>query len=218
MAIVVGVPVTVFLERHLRALWARVIHGRIDAPLVFNDFRLLSTLAAEVVMAVALLWWLGRRGWRTNELLGKLTLRDLVSGAALWCTTFAIVRGTYLMLGTFAPGLFQAAREAPLQGELSWPVYLAALAINPIFEEMLWLGYAIPTLTRQAGLGIAVIVSIGLRAAVHFPQGAWAVTYVLPVGLVWTAYFLWRQRLWPVVVAHIINNAFGLGNFVGTST
>jgi membrane protease YdiL (CAAX protease family) len=58
-------------------------------------------------------------------------------------------------------------------------------------------------------------VSIGLRVAVHGNQGLLAATSILPVGVVWTTYYVRSRRLWPVVVAHVINNAIGLSAFVG---
>jgi len=213
-AIVLGIPVIVFLEYHLRAIWAQEAHGQPVAEVMYSDVRLLRTLGWEVVMAGALLWWLSRRGWRPARVLGMPNLRDVLRGAVLWCATFAVVRCTNLLLAAVAPGLYNTTHDAPLQGALSWPVYLAALAINPIFEEMLWLGYAVPALGRAAGIRVAALVSVGLRVAVHVPQGGWALVSVLPLAAVWTGYFLWQRRLWPVVVAHVINNAFGLGEFV----
>jgi membrane protease YdiL (CAAX protease family) len=212
--IVLGLPTFAFLERHLRALWTQSGEGRLGSPLVFDDADLLTTLAVEVAFGAILLWWLARRGWRVAPTLGRATPRDLLRGAFLWCATFAIVRTVNLLLAASVPQVYQAAHDAPLQGTLSWWVYLAALAINPVFEEVLWLGYAVPTLGRVMGIGLGALVSIGLRVAVHLPQGTPAFTSILPVAVVWTAYFLWQRRLWPVVIAHVINSAFGLGDVV----
>jgi len=72
-------------------------------------------------------------------------------------------------------------------------------------------------------------VSVGRPAFADVPRGTvlWIATFavttllslavstsILPVGVIWTSYFLWRRRLWPVVVAHIINNAIGLSAFL----
>jgi len=83
--------------------------------------------------------------------------------------------------------------------------------LNPIFEEFLWLGYAIPTLSARTGLSRAVAISLALRLSVHAYQGVAAFVGILPVGVVFTWYFARTGRLWPVIVAHAVMDAVPLG-------
>jgi membrane protease YdiL (CAAX protease family) len=135
----------------------------------------------------------------------------------LWIVTFGIGRLVVIALRALSPSAMAGSSAGPLQGELSWWAVGAALAINPLFEEVLWLGYAVPQLERRIGFYSALLISLALRTAVHYNQGALALISVLPVGLVFTLYYARWRRVWPVVVAHIIVNAFGLGAFISGS-
>lgn len=163
----------------------------------------------EVALAAVLLPWLARRGWRFRDEVGAPEWRDVLRGTALWTVVFAIGIGVASVAAAVLPVWFATADGTAVGGRLSWWLVGAALVINPLFEEVLWLGYAVPTLERVVGTPAAALVSLGLRGVVHWNQGAQALVGVVPVGVVYTAYFLRTRRLWPVVVAHVIVNAIG---------
>jgi membrane protease YdiL (CAAX protease family) len=201
-----------------RQIWRLVGGDGLQFKPAFTDSRVLFTFALEVGMAALLLAWLSQRGWNVRSQIGAPALGDLVRGAGLWLALFAT--GQLVRLGLYlgAPDLLVTTQSAPLTGTLSPWTLGAALLINPIFEEGLFLGYAVPTLERAIGLGAAVTVSIALRVLVHWNQGVHALVSVVPFALLLTAYFVWTRRLWPVVVAHVANNAIGLGAFVSSSS
>lgn len=210
--IVLGLPVSFFLGRQI---WRLVTGGGVALRPAFTDSRLLLTLGIELMLAAVLLTWLSRRGWRLLAQTGRPTLGDVARGIALWSALFIVGQVVRMGLYLIALNVLSATQAAPLSGALSWWTIGAALLINPVFEEVLFLGYAIPILERVGGLRLAVIVSVTLRVLVHWNQGAHALISVLPFALLFTAYFIRTRRVWPVVVGHIINNAFGLGAFVG---
>ena len=82
--------------------------------------------------------------------------------------------------------------------------------INPVFEEFLWIGYAIPAVGARYGLHIAIAVSIALRVAVHAYQGSLAFVTILPISLVFTWYSIRTSRLWPLIVAHVLADGLAL--------
>jgi uncharacterized protein len=49
-----------------------------------------------------------------------------------------------------------------------------------------------------------------LRAAAHTYQGVFAALTVIPVGVIFTWYYLRTGRLWPVVLAHSMQDALAL--------
>ncbi|MFN2564160.1 MAG: CPBP family intramembrane glutamic endopeptidase [Gemmatimonadaceae bacterium] len=108
------------------------------------------------------------------------------------------------------------AAELRFTGTVSAPVAIAGAIINPFFEEFLFLGYGI-TAVERFGLRTAIVVSVALRTAIHAYQGAMALVGILPMAIVFTLYYVRTRRLWPVIVAHIIMDALGLGALVGRS-
>ena len=214
-AIVLGLPVAVFLSRQI---WRLAGGGGLQFRPAFSDSSVLFTLVLEVGMAAVLLTWLSRRGWNVRAQIGAPSLGDFARGAGLWLVLFAT--GQFLRLALYfgAPDFLTVTQAAPLTGALSLWTLAGALLINPMFEEVLFLGYAVPTIERAASLRAAVAVSIALRVLVHWNQGVHALVSVLPFALVLTGYFVLTRRLWPVVVAHVANNALGLGAFLSGDT
>jgi membrane protease YdiL (CAAX protease family) len=96
-------------------------------------------------------------------------------------------------------------------------VILVLSILNAVFEEFLWLAYGVTALERRIGRTRACALSVGFRTAIHAYQGGLAIVGVLPVGLVFTAYYAMSRRVWPVIVAHALQDALVLGSVVAAS-
>ena len=204
ITLVMGIPTILFLSSSIR--WRLLHHGAV----VFTDARLLITLGLEAVFAAALLPYLLRRGWNPLAVSPGPEGRDIVRGLLLWVAILVALYFSVLTLYMFVPDTLAFLRERQFTGNISPIVVVAASLLNPIFEEFLWLGYAIPAITSRLGLGFACVISILLRVSVHLYQGKLAFISVLPIAIVLTVYFARTGRLWPTVVAHVIIDALGL--------
>lgn len=204
LALVLGVPTILFLSSSIR--WRLLHHGGV----VFTDARLLLTLGLEAIFTAALLPYLIRRGWNPLTVSPPPEGRDIVRGLLLWVAILFALYLSVLTLYMFVPDALGFLQARQFTGNVSPAVVVAASLLNPIFEEFLWLGYAIPAITSRLGLGFACVISILLRVSVHLYQGKLAFISVLPIAIVLTAYFARTRRLWPTVVAHVIIDALGL--------
>lgn len=177
-----------------------------------NDFgqqRLLRTVAAEIVVVFLLAPWLAARGWSFRAIVGTPAPIDLWRGfllAALAYVVYFVTAIAWLMFVPGIGGLFRALH--PVGSAAGWVIVLVAV-VNPVVEELLWLGYGFTALQRY-GTRVAVVVSIALRLSLHLYQGWMAFFSVLPVAVVFTAYFAEKKRLLPVVVAHMLVDSIGL--------
>ncbi len=97
-----------------------------------------------------------------------------------------------------------------LGGEIGWPSWGDALRGVGLWVATFCAGRLVMLAT---GALAPAIVGIAKATPLH---GVLALLSVLPVALVFTAYFGRTRRLWPVVLAHVIVNAFGLSTFAGT--
>jgi membrane protease YdiL (CAAX protease family) len=210
IALVLGLPTALFLAASIAWLVRR------HSAVAFTDLRVGGTLFIEVVTAIALLPFLARRGSYPRMAAGAPEPRDVVRGVGVWLGSVAAYYVTFATVGLLAPAFAESLRAPRFSGALSAPVMVAATVLNPIFEEFLWLGYAVPALSSRVGRWAACGVSIALRVAVHAYQGPLALVAILPVALVLTGYFARTGRLWPVVVAHVIADAAGLLAFITT--
>lgn len=205
-----GLPTAVFLTASLRrlAFHAGMLH--------FDDARVSSTLVVEAALAVLLLPFLRRRGWRPTQVAGAPEPRDVLRGAGVWLTAMASYYVVWILFALSAPAWADAVRGQPPGGGVSAMVIVVVAVVNPLFEEFLWLGYGVPALGSRLGLRGACVVSLALRVAVHAYQGAMAIVGILPASAVLTWYYARTRRLWPVVVAHVIMDALGLATLAIT--
>jgi len=205
IALVLGPPIA------LSVASAIVWHLRRPGPIPFTDRNVLVSLGFQVLIAACLLPYLVRRGWKPLAVAGHPEPRDVARGIGLWLGLLACF---YLaLLGLFiAPPNFVAPLRArsPFTGALSPPVIVAAAVLDPIFEEFLLLGYAVPALGNRYGIRVASVATVALRVAAHAYQGRLAFIAILPVALVLTFYFVRTGRLWPVIVAHVVQDAIAL--------
>ncbi len=100
---------------------------------------------------------------------------------------------------------------------LTVPFIVHLSVINPIFEEVLEVGYFVHSL-RSYGMWAAVLASALFRAFLHMYQGVNGMLCIFVIGLIfgWT-YSKWRQ-LWPLVIAHALWDFFALLTFTHPHT
>lgn len=200
------------------ALWSAGFAWRAatgdDEPVRFTDATLAQTLVVEAVIAALLVPWLRRRGWSPGAIAGAPSPLDVLRGVGVWLGGLACYGLVATIVNLLAPDVLVALAAEPFQGAVA-PLTIVLVSLwNPVFEEFLWLGYAVPTLEPRLGLRAACLISIALRTAVHLYQGSAAFIGVLPLGLFLTWYYGRTRLLWPVVVAHVIWDALGLSQFV----
>ena len=204
MALVLGAPTVVFLSSSIR--WRLLHHGSV----VFTDARLLTTLGIEAVITATLLPFLLRRGWDPRSVTPPPESMDILRGLLVWVALILALYVSVLVTSAFVHDMVAFLKERQFTGHISPAVVVAASLLNPIFEEFLWLGYAIPAVGSRFGIGVACAVSIILRVSVHLYQGNLAFISVLPIAIVLTWYYVGTGRLWPTVVAHVIVDALGM--------
>ena len=161
MALVLGVPTIVFLSSSVR--W-RLLH---QGAVVFSDARLLMTLGIEAVLTAALLPYLWRRGWNPLSITPPPEGKDVMRGLLVWVALIISLYISVLVTSAFVPNMVAFLSARRFTGHISPAVVVAASLMNPIFEEFLWLCYAIPAVASRAGIAVACFVSIALRVSVH---------------------------------------------------
>jgi CAAX protease family protein len=169
--------------------------------------RVLISLGFELVAAALLGAMLLHRGWPLRRILA---FRPGDIGMAL--ALFGIVMLTALAFGVIAnvlttPAKMQADFRTSVHVSLG-VIPLVAL-INPIFEELLWLGYWFRRFESR-GIWLAGTISIALRTLAHLWKGPLGALTIVPIGFIFTAYYVQTRRLWPIVIAHAMMDSLSL--------
>lgn len=207
---VIGLVTPVVLSLISMAFWPE----RIGAPgvLVASSWRFASTAVVELLLIVTVGGWLWHRGWRPHRTATEpFSRRDVLRGLGVWLVAYLSYVIWAIVCGLIAPDLTLTALQTQYVGRPALPVILGLSGVNAIFEEFLWLGLGVAGL-RGAGVRVefAALISITLRVLVHVYQGPLALIGILPLAIVFTAYYVRTHRLWPVVVAHTFQDVLAL--------
>jgi uncharacterized protein len=193
-----------------------LVASRADADAVtFTDQHLLGVVFYEVLVAASLVPWLVMRGWSPRSVAGAPVPSDVAHGVAV---CLLVMVSTWLVWVTLiavnADAAHALANGAQFAGGASAAAIVLLSVLNPVFEEFLWLGYVVPSLTPKLGVLGACAVSVALRLSVHVYQGPSILVSILPGDIALTWYYARTRRLWPAVVAHVILDVVGLAGFL----
>lgn len=176
----------------------------------FTFTRILETIGWQCVVGSILATMLVWRGWPLKELLSFRGSADVLATAGVLIATLVAIALTVAIIA----GVFHASSDLRLLfiQKLTGVAILADVGlniVNPIFEELLWLGYWFRRFEGRSP-ALAWTVSLGLRCVAHLYKGLLGAATVLPLAAVFTAYYARTKRLWPPIVVHAILDAIAL--------
>ena len=201
-AVVLGVPVTF-------GLLVTLLRGP-AASLAFTTTRLTQTLASELGLGALLYLYVRRRGYGLMAWTVPFEPRDLLRGVPVWVYGLVASLIGWLLAWALSPEIAARLGNAGFSGLPSaWIIGLAS-PINATFEEYIWLGFAV-TVAGRRRYWPALAWSVLPRTLIHVYQGWNSVFFVAPLGI-WFFRYYWRTgRLWPVIVAHTLQDIVALG-------
>ena len=172
---------------------------------VDDDGSLLGLIVVECVFAALAAQFLAIRGWRLADFRFEVNWQTTFGAVALLLvlqvtealafSIWALVHGGQEILGS-------QDGSTEYISQVSFPVALLLSVVNPVFEEVFVVGYVIKALDRLGDAPLAIGTSAFIRVLYHLYQGAQAVVYILPMGLIFAfAYWRWRT-LWPLILVH----------------
>lgn len=165
---------------------------------------------APLALVILCFNWLSRRGRRPLWLnwadwqprVGVMTALRLGVGYAMVALLVAVGLGAFAdLLGWLPdkPGMLPTLKQ--------WPWLIVAILLAPVFEEFIFRAWLLERLTRVMRDWMALLVSTGAFAAIHFPSSAFEWLNLFLVGLVFGLLWLRTRSLIAVAVAHALFNA-----------
>lgn len=162
-----------------------------------------------VPLALYLLWlWRGRAGWAGMGFDRRRPLSDLGWGLAL--TTVIGLPGIGLYIGVRALGLNTTVSPANLEAHwYTFLIYLGLAAMNGALEEIVMIGYLFTRLRAARWSWVWIVTCSALiRGSYHLYQGFGGFIGNTLMGIIFGLFFLKTRRIWPLVGAHFLLDAF----------
>jgi membrane protease YdiL (CAAX protease family) len=141
-------------------------------------------------------------------------LRGLGLALVAWLAYLA----TWVATWAVTPAVIRAAVDAAsgIGGRPAWWAVLLTSLANPVAEEFLYLAFIARVLELESA-ALALSASTIARVLAHTYQGPFALVSILPLGLIFGAYYLRSHRIWPIVAAHAGMDILALGRLAGAA-
>ena len=178
---------------------------RRETVLLYDDRRLYTVAAIEIVAGTLAILILRARGWKRADFGLRVTMPLTILGMILFLGANIAIAGFFEVFRALSGTDPSLATEPVMRA--SWPAVLLLLAIDPLYEETFEVAYNVRAAESQ-GAAFAITLSALIRLGCHLYQGPIAPLTILPLGLIFAAvYWKWR-RVWPLAVAHAAGSYF----------
>jgi membrane protease YdiL (CAAX protease family) len=212
VSLVLGSTLGLFLLNSL--FWIARAHDR--TQLHFTTARIATGTAAE--LALIAFWRSRLRGrWTARMISARWRPSDALHAILLVLVTQLVYRLSFVAVAVVDRPLAVEIARYRVLGPLSLWIAVAAALVNPVFEEILYFGFTANLVRRRFGYRSALWSAVLIRLVMHAYQGPLALVAILPLGMIWTLYYLRTGRLWPIVVAHVIFDLAALGSIASKS-
>jgi len=172
---------------------------------------LVRLLVSELALGALIGYLLKLREWTPQRLGLQPSRSDILWGALLIAASYFAYYATWFAVASLWSGFARAVASTHLVAQgIPLPISVAVSVVNPVFEEVFVCGYVIAALKDRVGIAGAINVSMGIRLVCHLYQGPVGVVSIVPIGLVYAFYFARTGRLWPVILAHAVEDLLGL--------
>jgi membrane protease YdiL (CAAX protease family) len=183
----------------------------------FGKGHLYGVVILELILLPVVASVLYVRGWRAKDFpigIGKATtLLGVGLAVGAWLLDLVMAAGLQLLYPAMRAAFDGAEAYRPTNPPDFIAVYVLSV-INPVFEELIVVGYVLPALARRFELTAAVNTSVVIRCLYHLYQGIEALPFHLAYGLIQAYAYVRVGRLWPLIVGHALLDFFALLPYV----
>lgn len=180
-----------------------------SSSITISNNDILELLETEFLSFLVILWFLWVRGWRIQTFNITINIKLTLNGILLYigvclCSIFIFT----LFTSVLELDIFSLAHPLDYSALDRGTILLCSL-INPFFEEILVTGYIVKSLKTRQGFWFAIHTSIFVRLLCHLYMGPMVIVLIFPMGVLFAYSYARWDKLWPIIVAHIVADIMG---------
>ncbi len=154
-------------------------------------------------------WYiLKNRGYKLGDFNLQFSWNQIGYAFLLYYIIGIIVHSIRFILFEFDPFFYHVATtQVSSEQNQNLISIILILLLDPLQEEFFLNGYLFKRLEQYLRPSAIILISLTIRLSYHTYQGWTCLLFTLPFGLVVTLYYSKYKKLWPVILAHILNNS-----------
>ena len=197
----------------IRGIVSHLMH--VARPFPLGNGTVLWMVSYELLAFAVVLWIARVRGWSFKSFGLQVSWKWTGAGILLLIVVLVALTFQTVLFNLLNP---PNGKVEPLRnGGLTLPFVILLSVINPIFEELMEVGYFVHALKR-CGVWPAVLASAFFRAFLHGYAGFNLAAGVLLLGLIFGIAYAWWRQMWPLILAHAIIDFFALYRLIHTAS
>ena len=180
---------------------------RQETILLYDDRRLYTIVAIEVVASMFAIAILRARGWKLSDFNLRPSMLQLIAGMVLFIGANVTIASFYTVFRAVT-GTDPALATTPV-ARATWPALILLCLIDPLYEETFEVAYILRA-TERDGPAFGITLSATIRLICHLYQGPIAPLTILPLGIIFAVVYWRTRRVWPLAIAHGVAGWFAL--------
>ena len=176
---------------------AIISHISTDRALNLNFQEFSGLLTYEILTLCLVFLFLKARGWKIKDFNLDISLNLIGAGVVIFAIDYILVQ----IIATILIRL-NIIIYPQLTCSLSILEILAVSIINPIFEEIIVIGYVFKALEEKYRGWLIIIISTLIRLSYHTYQGSIIIAGILPMGILFSLFYWRSKKLFPLIIAH----------------
>ncbi|GAA0559559.1 CPBP family intramembrane glutamic endopeptidase [Rhizomicrobium electricum] len=185
------------------------IHVGMAGPSEFGVWRVVAFQAITTAVLGLFLW---ARGWKAERFGLDTHWRDGPWGLVLAAGAYLGILAVSILVSAFLPSVVPQQSGAVVP-TLSPYAVAALVLVNGFYEEFFAAGYLITALKEKGHPDLGINIGVALRVGLHISQGVSSVV-LIPIGLIFGTWYARSGRLWPLILAHVLLNAWSYSHYI----
>lgn len=185
------------------------VHTGAAGPSAFGLWRLVAFQAITTAALGVFLW---ARGWKAERFGLDTHWRDGPWGLVLAAAAYLGIVAVSILVTLLVPSVVpqQTGDATPT---LSPYAVVALVLVNGFYEEFFAAGYVVTALKEKGHPDLGINLGVALRVCLHIWQGVSCVV-LIPIGLIFGTWYARSGRLWPLILAHMLLNAWPYSHYI----
>lgn len=185
------------------------VHAGAAGPSEFGVWRVVAFQAVTTIVLGVFLW---ARGWKAERFGLDTHWRDGLWSLVLAAGAYLGIMVVSILVSALLPSVVPQ-QGGPVAPTLSLYAVAALVVVDGFYEEFFAAGYVITALKEKGHPDLGINLGVALRVGLHIFQGVSSVV-LIPIGLIFGTWYARRGRLWPLILAHILLNAWSYSQYV----
>lgn len=173
-----------------------------------NDNNFIAAIVVKLVFGATALAVLHTRAYPLYTLCPRPSWRGALAGVGLYLCSGLLTTMAYRLAPHHAPSLMSDLMAA---AHISWYLIVPLALVNGSYDEIVLSAYLMRGL-RRFGASTAIGISVLVRVLYHMHEGPMGALAAALLGIVLGIYYQHRGRLFPVVLANVIDYVLFFSN------